>query len=131
MLSIILRSLYYHGCSLFLEIFRGLLWVHLHGRAQTNLSFKCIHATVFWFQFFLMNEVVYKPAACMIDFSVTSPAQKQLLVAKLCIRSAATYANLKIMRKQLLPPPPNQQQNGDRRVERRLSYPWMLLLYDK
>lgn len=43
-----------------------------------------------------MNELVCKSAACMIDFSVIFPAQKQLLVIKHCIRPAATYANLKI-----------------------------------
>ena len=69
-----------------------------------------------------MNELVYKPPACMIDFAMMSPAQKQLLVSKLCTRPATAYADLKIKTKELLPPPTSQQQNGDGRVERRLSF---------
>lgn len=70
----------------------------------------------------LFDECVGLYACCIYDcFCLMSPAEKQL--------PATTYANLKKKTKQLLPLP--APKNGDGRVERELSYPWMLLLYNK
>lgn len=70
---------HHQGCRLFLEIFQGYNWME----GLENLFIKWTYSSIWQFQFFLMNELVYKSAAFMTTFAIMSPAQKQLLIAKL------------------------------------------------